>query len=330
MASAKRSVYPGRFVELQNSYNLFLTSGGKRGRPLPGLRVTSITSDSEQLPRAFENRWLLLEHVGGFMPDIRAAAILSRIIRDALLSGYKRIGRESNIPEVISGHARDGSASRLPHLAIIPLSFAGFPHSDGHMMGFALVPPLGSTILDDVDFRRALRELASMDENRGRRIMTIQSKTGSSREESYSLELSPTSEAPAGKQSMDPILYTRPARTFASVTPMALDRHLKEKGAAQADEIIEQICVACTNVGLPEPVEVIPNKHSAIVGAPSAYPSGNSPAWTQWRLPATLKTRQLTHAVIRFSEPVQGPLLLCAGRFVGIGLFRPLDGAQDS
>src|SRR5205823_12628081 len=31
---SKRRIYPGRFVELKNSYEVFVKSGGKAGRPL--------------------------------------------------------------------------------------------------------------------------------------------------------------------------------------------------------------------------------------------------------------------------------------------------------
>lgn len=45
----------------------------------------------------------------------------------------------------------------------------------------------------------------------------------------------------------------------------------------------------------------------------------------RWKLPGSLASRQLTHAVIRFPETVRGSVLLGAGRFVGLGLCRPLD-----
>jgi CRISPR-associated protein Csb2 len=141
--------------------------------------------------------------------------------------------------------------------------------------------------------------------------------------------LSPTFEPSAGARSVDAAYYTKPSRVYASVTPIVLDRHLKEKGAAQMEEIAHQVAAGCRNIGLPEPEAVIPNKHSAIEGAPSAYPSGSSPAWMQWRLPPVFKSRQLTHAVIRFPEPLRGPLLLCAGRFVGLGLCRPVSDRDD-
>jgi len=103
-----------------------------------------------------------------------------------------------------------------------------------------------------------------------------------------------------------------------------LDRHLKEKGAARQEEVIAQIKSACVNIGLPEPDAVIPDKHSAIEGVPSAQPSGNAPEWMRWRLPVSLASRPLVHAVIHFHAPVEGPVILGAGRFVGLGLCRPI------
>jgi CRISPR-associated protein Csb2 len=86
--------------------------------------------------------------------------------------------------------------------------------------------------------------------------------------------------------------------------------------------------MACRNVGLPKPEIVVADKHPAVEGIPSAYPSGKAPAWMRWRLPSALASRQLTHAVIRFAEPVAGPVILGAGRFVGLGLCLPLDDVE--
>jgi CRISPR-associated protein Csb2 len=250
--------------------------------------------------------------------------MVAKTLRDALLSGYRRIGLEQAIPEVISGHALDGSPSRTPHLAIVPLAFSGFPHADGHVMGFALIPPRTNDIFKDEAFRRALRTLAPIDEQYGRRILTLTTRRGAAGDTAFSIGLSPSFEPPVGKRSLDPELYTKAARTFATVTPILLDRHLKAEGSARYAEIATQVVSACRNIGLPDPVAIVPHKHPSIEGVPSAYPSGNSPAWNNWRLPPSLATRQLTHAVIRFAEPIEGPVILGAGRFLGLGLCRPL------
>ena len=161
--------------------------------------------------------------------------------------------------------------------------------------------------------------------NGGDGILTLTSKSGTSASSAFSIGLSPTFEPPADKRSLNPALYTGPASVFATVTPIVLDRHLKETGAARQEESAGQIAAACRNIGLPEPEAVVVAKHSAIEGAPAAYPSGKSPRWMNWRLPPSLASRQLTHAVIRFAEPIDGPVILGAGRFVGLGLCRPVD-----
>ena len=314
--SPQRRIYAGRFAELRRTFD-----AGRK--PLPGARVAPAPEAKQGRTNLFNERWLILEHVAGDMPDLRACAFVARTLRDALLSGYQRIGYE--IPEVISGHAPDRTPTRAVHLAVAPLSFTGFPYADGHVMGFALVPPRDSIILEDESFRKVLRTLAPMDEDRGRRVLTLTTKEGTPSDRAFSIILSPTFEPPAGKRSLDPALYTRTAQLFATVTPIVLDRHLKEKGAARQEEIATRIASACHNVGLPEPEAIVGDKHSAIEGAPSADPSGTSPPWMHWRLPPSLASRQLTHAVIRFAVPVEGPVILGAGRFMGLGLCRPLD-----
>ena len=313
----ERRVYCGRFDELCQNFE-----AGRR--PLPGTRVAPVPEAKRKQANIFSDRWLILEHVAGDMPDIRACGIVAKTLRDALLDGYDRIGLGKAIPEIVSGHVADGKPSRAPHLAVVPLAFIGFPYADGHIMGFALIPPQDSTILDDENFRRALRKLAPIDED-GRRILTLIPKAGIPSGDAFSIKLSPTLEVPANKRSLDPALYIRPARIFATVTPIVFDRHLKAKGAARQEEIATQIATACRNVGLPEPEAVVADKHSAIEGAPAAYPSAKSPPWMRWRQPPSLASRQLTHAVLRFAQPVEGPVILGAGRFIGLGLCRPLD-----
>lgn len=318
-ASPKRRIYGGRFDELRENYKRFIKSGGKNGRPRPGERVvTAIQSASTADHSCFDSKWLVLEHTGGEIPDIRASALLAKGIRDAVLSGYRQCGMGDRIPFVVSGHNPDGSPTREPHLSIVPLAFAGFPYADGHLLGFALVPPRGSGLLESGDFLQAMRRIAPHVATMERRALSLRR---------FGLEFSPTF-AP-DKRSLDSALYTKAASVFATVTPIVLDRHLKEKSDARQEEIISQIKSACTNVGLPEPDTVIPDKHSAIEGAPSAQPSGKAPEWTRWMLPSSLNSRFLTHALIRFSAPVDSPVILGAGRFVGLGLCRPIHNAEN-
>jgi CRISPR-associated protein Csb2 len=313
---AGRWVYKGRLEELEKAF-------ANERRPLPGMRAKPAPDKRKIRNNPYSDRWLLLEHVAGEMPDIRACALVAKTVRDTLLSGYQTIGLGDEIPEVLSGHAADRSPTRAPHLAIIPLPFVGFPYADGHAMGFALIPPRDCVILEDDTFRMVLRNLAPIDEERGRRVMKVMAKRGTTADCAFAIKLSPTFEAT--RRSLDSSLYLKTAQCFGTVTPIVLDRHLRKKGEAREEEIVLQIAAACRNIGLPEPAEVVVDKHSAFEGAPSAYPATKSLPWTRWRLPPSLVSRQLSHAVIRFGEPINGPIALGAGRFVGLGLCRSLD-----
>lgn len=318
LQNPRLKVYPGRLAELRRAF-----AAGHR--PEPGTPVPRTTVDATHLQGVFSDRWLLFEHIGGRIPDLRAASLVSKTIRDTIMSGYDSIGSRDDIPELVSGHTRDRRPTRNPHIAIVPLPFVGFPHADGHVMGFAVIPPRESGILEDRTFLAALRKVTPIDEARGRRIMTVTSGEGMPSGRAFSVELAPAFEPSAGLRSLDPELYTRAARTFATATPMVLDRFLKQKGNAREDEVRELVAGACRNVGLPEPELVVADKHPALEGTPSAYPSTGEPDWMRWRLPGKLASRQLIHVVIRFPVLVRGPVILGAGRFLGMGLCRPID-----
>ncbi|MBT9290787.1 type I-G CRISPR-associated protein Csb2 [Prosthecodimorpha staleyi] len=341
---ARRRVYPGRLQELRDGF-----ASGRR--PRPGDRATAtLPPATERSHSVFASQWLLLEVVEaddsrvdgrpsdagrprvGVMPDLRAAAVVAKAIRDAVISGYKAIGLGDRVPALVSGHEPDRSPTRMPHMAVVPLAFTGVRHADGRVLGFAIVPPRGSGLLDDADFGAAMRALVRRGEEGSggsRPVMRIW-RTAKDGHVPFEIALAPTLQPTL--RTLDPLSYTAPARVFATVTPIVLDRHLKATGAAKHDEIVQGIVAACRNIGLPEPemIEtrwgprpaVVPEKHSAVVGAPSAWPSGGAPVWTRWRLPPSLASRPLTHAVLRFAEPIEGPVILGAGRHVGLGLCR--------
>ena len=318
--TARRRVYRGRLAELERDFHAEPVR-----RSSPGAPVRGATDRRQEPPSSvFSDRWLVLEHIdgGGEMPDIRAAAMVARDLRNALMSGYREIGLAEGIPPTISGHSLDGQPSSEPHLAIAPLAFVGGTHASGAVFGFALIPPRGNDLIADPAFQRAIRAIMPLnkasDEATERRPRLVLARLG--------LVFEPGSVS--GRRSLDPAPYVGEARIWASCTPIVLDRHLKARGnEAREEEIEGAIRQACVNIGLPppQPKRIAAGKHSAIKGAPSAYPSAGAPRWTRWRLPESVASRQLTHAVIEFPIPVRGPMLLGAGRFVGLGLCRPLD-----
>ena len=90
------------------------------------------------------------------------------------MSGYRKTGLEHAIPEIVSGHAPDGTPTRLPHLAIMPMAFAGFPHVDGRVLGFALIPPRGTTLDHIEGFRVAFENVANYRPDEERRVLKLE------------------------------------------------------------------------------------------------------------------------------------------------------------
>ena len=308
-APARRTVYPGRLAELEAAHR------ANPVRPVirPGASVSRTPAPSTA---ESSSEWLVLEAIEGETPDLRACALVCRALRRTLMSGYRRADMGDAIPEIVSGHADDGSPTRLPHLAIVPLAFAGYPHADGRVFGFGLVPPAGTRLRAVPGFVRAFEVVASYDPGRERRVLKLEGAPLGK----------PLCLAPAGAtglRSLSPSPYREPAQVWASVTPIVLDRHLKRNGDG---EIREMIASACENAGLPRPNQdrIHVGKRSAIEGAPPARPAAGAPPWTRWKAPESLATRSLVHAVIDFGEATAGPVLLGAGRFTGLGLCRRL------
>jgi CRISPR-associated protein Csb2 len=310
---SRRRVYGGRLVELERQFH-----AGRRPNPGDTVRAASVETETARTS-IFGDRWLVLEHTAGDMPDLRAAALIAKALRNTVMAGYDRIGLGQAIPAEVSGHRADGRPSRKPHLAIAPMAFVASRYASGAVLGFALIPPRHRNLLADEEFQRALLEIMPWSETAGRRELKL---------DGDGLHISFSIAGGAERRSLDPAPYVAEAAVWGSCTPIVLDRHLKEIGNAAHEAEIEQLIRrSCTNIGLPEPNQIVADKHSAIEGSPSAYPSGRSPPWMRWRAPESLASRQLTHAVVEFSEPVRGPVILGAGRFVGLGLCRPLHSA---
>ncbi len=306
---ARRRVYPGRLRELEEAHS------ANPVRPTIGPGAPVFPKESLEATQ-LDHDWLALEVIDGEVPNIRAAALVCRVLRKTLMSGYRKAGLGEAIPEVVSGHTPSRAPTRQPHLAIAPLAFAGFPHADGRVLGFALIPPLATTLDRIEGFHLAFNQVARADRDLERRVLTLE---GAPLREP--LRLAPVPRDGTQKRSLSSAPYLTPSRIWSSATPIVLERHLKRKDEAEVRELIAS---ACQNAHLPRPDlgSIWVGKHSAVEGMPPARPLAGEPPWTRWRLPKSLASRQLVHAVIDFGVDVSGPVLLGAGRFVGLGLCR--------
>jgi CRISPR-associated protein Csb2 len=244
---------------------------------------------------------------------------MASTIRKFLLSGYA--GREA--PEVIGGHLA-GTITSKPHMAILPMADVGWDWSDGHLMGFAVCLPRDVAEAETGLFQ-ALAHISAKQHPGQRHAESREFSIGLPGGRLWRVVRQPQPTA----ASLKPERYFGPARKWATVTPIALHRYLRaRRNPWRQAEMNQLIAEACVHIGLPRPVAVVPYNGSAIRGSPPAEPSRGEPKWMGWAVTDPLKGRTLTHAIIKFGEPVLGPVVLGTGRFYGLGFCLPIDTKQ--
>lgn len=270
-------------------------------------------------PRShFGNDWLLLRRVGGVKLPGTATAGVARQLRRVL----QRFA-DDPVPAQLSGHRADGRPMEGPHVAVVPLPFVGHRHASGLLLGVALVLPDG---IEDADRAAVYRALARWEDDVRRHdpeqdVEAPRLPLHLGRAGVLELERCEFGALPA---TLRPGTWTGPATAYRTVTPIALDRNpgdLRSRNPAALATALanarETIATACEHIGLPQPTAVEIWPAAPLVGAEKArrFP----------RFPGTGRSpdRVLTHARICFAEPVEGPVLLGAGRYHGLGLCRP-------
>lgn len=233
--------------------------------------------------------------------DLSATLQLTGRLRESLLS---HLGVD--IPEVLSGHSGNGP-SENPHISILPLPFVGHEHAHGGILGIAIAVP-GK--IDEADRQKLLNSLARLREE-GLKLGTL----GRWRLEAPGRE--------AWRDTLRDRLWTAypsGARQWATVTPYVFDRHAKAKDkVVYQAELAESIRKSWERIRRSHKVavQVVVTPVSAHLGAPAAH------EFPRLQRKDGSECRH-THAILMFSEPVVGPVLLGAGRYRGYGLCRPL------
>lgn len=246
------------------------------------------------------------------MPVTRAVE-LARVLREAVLSHV-----EDPIPEGVSGHVADGRPTEVPHLSYLALPNVNHERADGRIMGLAVSLPHD---LDEAARRATLRGIGTWEDQReDRRLQLTMGPNG----DAWMQRRQP----PFSLTSLNPRVWERRSRWWASATPVALPTHpgnlvggtpaARAKAWARAEESVAK---SCEHVGLPRPVDVRVSFVSDLVGT---RPARDFPAFKQGRKGGGVQ-RRLVHVSVEFTEEVRGPLVLGSGRFVGLGLMRPMD-----
>jgi len=294
-------------AKLRNEY-----PGGRPVRMRPELRIfkgyarRQTTDEKAVAPGTIFNPHLVVRTIeresGPYRElDLLCAPQVIQRWREAILA------QSNDLPEAVrrllSGHDDQGAPLEAAHLAFVPLGFVDHPHADGHLLGMGIVLPDG---LEPDDRRHALRAVARVDRLLLGRLGTWRISGLKATEPPWNLRSDVWTANPDG------------ATHWSTVTPIAFDRHPKEKDrSAYHREIAAMIAQAAVRVGLPEPRDVVVTAVSAHLGVPLArtFPRLQRKDGSQPRH---------AHAILVFGERVRGPILLGAGRYRGYGVCRPL------
>lgn len=222
--------------------------------------------------------------------ELRPSGHLVSIFTEALRR--KVMGQtEDPLPPALHGHGTPG----LPHVAYLGLPFVGNEHADGQLMALAVAIPG----LEYDERLRILRGILGEDPER-----EILLRVSGFKQE-FKLRYAPDETRPVTTTIER---WTGPAYTWATATPLVLDRYPKDRDLAAA------VAESFVNAGLPEPREVEVSKEPMMYGAVRLKPR---------ELPKRCNGRLYTHARVTFDRPLQGPILAGAGRYFGVGLFAP-------
>lgn len=253
----------------------------------------------------FEPRLLVLHARSGDRFGLSQTMALTGALRGTL---NKHAGPGAR--PLITGHAEDGTPLPQVHLAYLPLAFVGADHADGHLLGLGLALPKGLSAEDEERVVQAIGR--GCDENG--RLRLVCGKAGVM-EVGSEARLNPP-------RALQDRTWCKQSKTWASVTPIVLDRMPPRRHEDQDGWAVDCIAEACERQGLPMPIEVETGPVSALKGVPPAkafVPLVRKDEQRRWHL----------HAWVRFAAPIKGPLLLGAGRFRGYGMFKPFEGGQQ-
>jgi CRISPR-associated protein Csb2 len=320
-AEVLRVVGPGQLASLCAA---FVHNADTPGRVMPARFQPYFRPRAPKAPRApetvFGEDWTVLRRVdppgrrSPRLPSVRAVDV-ARTARKALMAAF---GPEA--PAILSGHAPLGKPMDRPHLAYVPLPFVGHGRADGAILGLSLIFPRKTTAEERLAVHRALaawEKSAGVETDDGVCVPVHLGKAGE-------LWLSRLDEE-ALQVNLRPSTWCAEAREWASATPVALDKNPgdlrasdPQKEAAAYAEAEATIAVACERIGLPRPLRVTVLPAAPLAGGDKAR---HFPPFSTGKPPVQ---RVLVHATLAFDAPVRGPILLGAGRYFGLGLFRPV------
>ena len=208
------------------------------------------------------------------------AHTMARALRKAVMSV---LGDDA--PAAVHGHD-----PQIEHVAWLPLPDVGHGFARGRIRGIAVGLPLAMPADQRVMTLAALARL--------RDVVLPDGQVA---------RVSASIEGPQTPAVMRRSTWVTACRTWATVTPVLLDRPpRKASPEASAAALADSLVMA----GFPRPIDIRLSSQSLFTGAPST------------RDVPTQVPR--VHARVTFAEPVEGPVIAGRWRNFGVGVFRPL------
>lgn len=291
-----RTTAEGRLAYLESRHLQRVENAGLQPRLGRVSEYRVIGEDVTPIPRSLYQYIYILRKDKGCRLPLEAAFGLCSLVRKALLDCCN-----DPLPEIISGHLPNRKPSDKPHLAVMPLANVGHRHADGHIMGFAVMLPNSADYGERKQLEQGLHALKKL-------------KLGFLG--AWDVALLDTESLETAAKTLQPYTYTRAYRHWASVTPVVFGHFPKKQ---PGKDVLAVIGKACLDVGLPEPndVRLVPGSRF------NAAPLAKTFITEDVRNTEYLNGKLTAHVVLSFAEPVRGPIILGAGRFLGLGVFRP-------
>lgn len=292
-----RTTARGRLEYLENLHSRRVENAGLQPRLGRISEYRLVGTNEASVQRSFYQHIYVLRKEQGCRLPLEAAFGLCSLLRSALLACCA-----DPLSASISGHLENGNPSPEPHMSVIPLANVGHRHADGNIMGFAVLFPENATATERKQLEQGLRRLETLKLG----VLGI-----------WRLHLIESEALASIAKTLRPNTYVDASQYWASVTPVAFGRHPKKQAGK---DVLSLIAQNCREIGLPEPVSANIVRAGKFHAVPLA---GEFKQSTDLQRCLYLKDKLLAHIELRFDRPVSGPLILGAGRFLGLGLCRP-------
>lgn len=227
---------------------------------------------------------------------VELAPALAERLRQSLIE--EAGGGQMPLLPILHGRDDDGSPLKKAHLHVCPLPHAGSPHATGAVLGVAFILPPDTGDSDRAYVERVIATWFA----RGAELTMAGGR---------SLVFGPAD----SRRTLADDRWCRAAEVWQTVIPMELPRHVTKRREWNRDDWLRvrtEMERACSQAGLPEPIEIEASNTPFVVGSPHA------------RRVQGPHRRPVVHARMRFASAVEGPVVVGAGRHLGYGLMAPV------